>query len=158
PRSAVGARLAVETFRETALAFAGFARGKGTHDPSALPQLMHHARNTLPQLLVRDWQQAVLEHWARDRGQAVLRPETGSTDGDAAPPAPSALPVEAEAEPTDQEKVRLYGATVIGALLTPELFVAWQLGDGELTVLASDGTPVLPLAPEGAQMGDETES
>ncbi|MCZ9339358.1 protein phosphatase 2C domain-containing protein, partial [Streptomyces sp. TRM76130] len=61
-------------------------------------------------------------------------------------------------EPGDDEKLRLYGTTLIGAVLTPWLFVAWQIGDGDLAVVAHDGTLERPLAPAEEALGDETDS
>lgn len=43
-------------------------------------------------------------------------------------------------------------------MLTPRVFAAWQLGDGELTVVDDDGRVTVPLAPAEADLGDETES
>ncbi|MFK3732758.1 protein phosphatase 2C domain-containing protein [Streptomyces sp. NPDC088090] len=101
--------------------------------PGRLPWLRDYARYELPEQLVRDWQTRVWEHWGRQPG-----PEG--------------------ADASREEVLRLYGSTLIGAVLAPGLFVAWQLGDGDLTVVDEDGRVRLPLAPERAELGDETAS
>lgn len=101
--------------------------------PGRLPWLRDYARYELPEQLVRDWQARVWAHWARQPG-----PEG--------------------ADAPREEVLRMYGSTLIGAVLAPGLFVAWQLGDGELTVVDADGRVRLPLAPEHAELGDETAS
>ncbi|MFE5791841.1 protein phosphatase 2C domain-containing protein [Streptomyces sp. NPDC056503] len=101
--------------------------------PGRLPRLLDYARYELPEQLVRDWQARVWEHWGRQPG-----PEG--------------------ADAAREDVLRLYGSTLIGAVMAPGLFVAWQLGDGELTVVDEDGRVRLPLAPERAELGDETAS
>ncbi|MFH9958328.1 PP2C family serine/threonine-protein phosphatase [Streptomyces roseolus] len=101
--------------------------------PGRLPWLRDYARYELPEQLVRDWQARVWAHWGRQPG-----PEG--------------------ADAPREEVLRMYGSTLIGAVLAPGLFVAWQLGDGELTVVDADGSVRLPLAPEHAELGDETAS
>ncbi len=101
--------------------------------PGRLPWLRDYARYELPEQLVRDWQARVWAHWGRQPG-----PEG--------------------ADAPREEVLRMYGSTLIGAVLAPGLFVAWQLGDGELTVVDADGRVRLPLAPEHAELGDETAS
>ncbi|MFF5505334.1 PP2C family serine/threonine-protein phosphatase [Streptomyces roseolus] len=98
-----------------------------------LPWLRDYARYELPEQLVRDWQARVWAHWGRQPG-----PEG--------------------ADAPREEVLRLYGSTLVGAVLAPGLFVAWQLGDGDLTVVDPDGRVRLPLAPEHAELGDETAS
>nr|WP_240981618.1 MULTISPECIES: PP2C family serine/threonine-protein phosphatase [unclassified Streptomyces] len=101
--------------------------------PGRLPWLRDYARYELPEQLVRDWQDRVWSHWGRQPG-----PEG--------------------ADAPREEVLRQYGSTLIGAVLAPGLFVAWQLGDGDLTVVDADGRVRLPLAPEHAELGDETAS
>jgi len=132
-RSHVGARIAVDVFTACATQFTQLARPRGTDDPPSLSWLMHYAQHTLPRRLSATWREEVLRHWSRQ-------------------------PEEGEPALSDEEKVLLYGTTLLGAVLTPQLFAAWQLGDGELTVIGEDGTAVLPLAPVEAELGDETES
>ncbi|MEU2068266.1 protein phosphatase 2C domain-containing protein [Streptomyces anulatus] len=135
-RSHVGARCAVDLFGVEARRFAELARTDKPDGTHSLSWLMNYARNELPRQLVAAWQEMVLAHWDR-------APETVH---------PAAEP------PHKDQKLLLYGATLVGAVLTPRMFAAWQLGDGELTVIDADGAIALPLAPVEADLGDETES
>ncbi|MFI6930985.1 protein phosphatase 2C domain-containing protein [Streptomyces sp. NPDC050287] len=133
-RSQLGARFAVDRFMSLA---AGFGRAaRDSHEPGRLSRLMTYARDDFPRALVHDWREEALGHWDRHRPVA----------DDGAP------------EPSDAGKLLLYGSTLIGAVLTPWLFVAWQLGDGDLAVVEHDGTLRRPLAPAEEDLGDETES
>ncbi len=138
-RSDVGARRAVALFAGHAREFAGFARSLVREESrGGLSRLMNYAQHDMPRRLVAAWQQDVLGHWDRMRKRS----------GAGTPPPDTA----------DAEKLLLYGTTLIGALLTPQLFVAWQLGDGELAVVERDGRIGFPLAPAETDLGDETES
>ncbi|MFE4332125.1 PP2C family serine/threonine-protein phosphatase [Streptomyces sp. NPDC056831] len=136
-RSEIGARYAVDLFAVQAREFASLVRTEGPEGTPSLSWLMNYARNELPRRLIAGWQEEVLRHWSRHPAESM---STGGT------------------EPRDDQKLLLYGATLIGAVMTPHLFVAWQLGDGELTVVEEDGKVSLPLAPAEADLGDETES
>ena len=133
-RSALGARFAVDRF--VALA-TEFGRAAGSRDePGRLARLMNYARNDFPRALVQAWRQEALGHWSRHRPVADLgRPEPGP-----------------------DEKLTLYGTTLIGAVVTPWLLTAWQVGDGDLAVVGHDGSVGRPLAPAEEDLGDETES
>jgi hypothetical protein len=133
-RSEIGARFAVDRFVGRAELFARAARD--CHEPGRLARLMTYARDDFPRALVQDWREEALGHWDRHRPVA-----------DAGTP-----------EPRQSEKLLLYGTTLIGAVLTPWLFVAWQIGDGDLAVVEHDGTLSRPLAPAEEDLGDETES
>ncbi|MFJ4971430.1 protein phosphatase 2C domain-containing protein [Streptomyces sp. NPDC088755] len=135
-RSHIGARCAIDLFAAQTRTFAELARSEGPDGAHSLSWLMNYARNELPRQLVAAWQESVLAHWDR-------HPETVD---------PAAEP------PRKGQKLLLYGATLVGAVLTPRMFAAWQLGDGELTVIDADGAIALPLAPVEADLGDETES
>jgi hypothetical protein len=133
-RSDLGARFAVDRFVGRAELFARAARD--CHEPGRLARLMTYARDDFPRALVQDWREEALGHWSRHRPIA----DTGTP------------------EPHQSEKLLLYGTTLIGAVLTPWLFVAWQIGDGDLAVVEHDGTLSRPLAPAEEDLGDETES
>ncbi|MDQ1035499.1 hypothetical protein QFZ75_001915 [Streptomyces sp. V3I8] len=137
PRSALGARFAVDRFVVLAAEF-GRAAG-GCREPGRLTRLMNHARNDFPRALVQAWREEALGHWSRHRPVADL-----------------GLP-----EPGPDEKLKLYGTTLIGAVVLPGLLTAWQIGDGDLAVVGHDGSVGRPLAPaedDLADLGDETES
>ncbi|MFC7924194.1 PP2C family serine/threonine-protein phosphatase [Streptomyces cinereoruber] len=131
PRSHFGAQYATDLFAHRAFEFATSVAQRDRAGWRG--RLRDYARIGLPERLVRDWQGKVLGHWERHP----------TPDED--PASPGAI-------------LRLYGSTLIGAVLTPDLFVAWQLGDGELTVVDDDGRVRLPLAPARAELGDETAS
>ncbi len=133
-RSGLGARFAVDRFLARGAEFGRAARD--CHEPGRLTRLMTYARDDFPRALVQDWREAALGHWERHRPVA--------DDG--------------TREPGPDEKLVLYGTTLIGAVLTPWLFVAWQIGDGDLAVVEHDGTLRRPLAPAEEDLGDETES
>lgn len=133
-RSDLGARFAVDRFTALAAEFGRSARD--CHEPGRLARLMTYARDDFPRALVHAWRDTALGHWERK------------------PPYPDA----GGPEPRPEQKLVLYGTTLIGAVLTPWLFVAWQIGDGDLAVVEHDGTLCRPLAPVEEDLGDETES
>ncbi|MFI9804432.1 PP2C family serine/threonine-protein phosphatase [Streptomyces sp. NPDC052301] len=136
-RSGLGARFAVDRFLALA---AGFGRAAhDCHEPGRLSRLMTYARDDFPRALVQEWRQAALGHWDRHPPEGKEAPRRGG-------------------QPSSQDKLVLYGTTLIGAVLTPWLFVAWQIGDGDLAVVEHDGTLSRPLAPAEEDLGDETES
>ncbi|MFC0051067.1 protein phosphatase 2C domain-containing protein [Streptomyces actinomycinicus] len=133
-RSGLGARFAVDRFVSLA---AGFGRAAhGCRERGRLARLMAYARDGFPRAVVHEWQQAALGHWDRHRPAVAV----------------------AGPEPDTGEKLLLYGTTLLGAVVTPWLFVAWQIGDGDLAVVGHDGTLRRPLAPAEEDLGDETES
>ncbi|MFK0048474.1 PP2C family serine/threonine-protein phosphatase [Streptomyces sp. NPDC090741] len=132
-RSHLGSRFAVDLFVEEARRFGALAQPRGDERPPSLAWLMHYAEHAFPRQLVSAWREKVLGNWAR----------TSSHE---------------EPSLSEEHKVLLYGSTLVGAVLTPRVFAAWQLGDGELTVVDDDGRVTVPLAPAEADLGDETES
>ncbi|WP_063607352.1 PP2C family serine/threonine-protein phosphatase [Streptomyces katrae] len=132
-RSHLGSRFAVDLFVEEARRFAALAQPRGEERPPSLAWLMHYAEHALPRQLVSAWREKVLGNWER----------TSSHEEPGLP---------------EEHKLLLYGSTLVGAVLTPRVFAAWQLGDGELTVVDDDGRVTVPLAPAEADLGDETES
>jgi len=52
----------------------------------------------------------------------------------------------------------LYGTTLIGAMITGQLVLGWQIGDGDLCLLAADGQVSTPLRYPLENLGDETDS
>ncbi|MFF4850200.1 protein phosphatase 2C domain-containing protein [Streptomyces sp. NPDC001194] len=132
-RSHLGSRFAVDLFVEEARRFGTLAQPRGDERPPSLAWLMHYAEHAFPRQLVSAWRDKVLGHWTR----------TSSHE---------------EPGLSEEHKVLLYGSTLVGAVLTPRVFAAWQLGDGELTVVDDAGQVTVPLAPPEADLGDETES
>ncbi|MEU9418569.1 protein phosphatase 2C domain-containing protein [Streptomyces sp. NPDC051000] len=132
-RSHQGSHYAVDLFVAEARRFGRLAHPPGDDRPPSLAWLMHYAQHTFPRQLVHAWREKVLGHWERHS----THEEPGVSE---------------------QDKVLLYGSTFVGAVLTPRVFAAWQLGDGELTVMSDAGSVSVPLAPAEADLGDETES
>ncbi|MFD7555240.1 MULTISPECIES: PP2C family serine/threonine-protein phosphatase [unclassified Streptomyces] len=132
-RSHVGSRYAVDLFVQEARQFASLAQPRDEGRPPSLAWLMRYAEYSFPRQLVSAWREKVLGNWERH-----------------SPPGEPAVP--------EEEKLLLYGSTLVGAVLTPRVFAAWQLGDGELTVVGEGGRVSVPLAPSEADLGDETES
>ncbi len=132
-RQHLGSRYAVDLFVDQARQFGLLARPRGDGRPASLAWLMQYAEHAFPRQLVSAWREKVLRHWTR----------TSSHE---------------EPETSENDKLLLYGSTLVGAVLTPRLFAAWQLGDGELTVITDTGMVTAPLAPAEADLGDETES
>ncbi|MEV7425080.1 protein phosphatase 2C domain-containing protein [Streptomyces sp. NPDC091212] len=155
-RSDIGAQRATDLFAAHAREFAALARAEGSAGPPSLSRLMHYARHVMPRRLVAAWQREMLGHYDRNPPRPApgsVPPAPGSTPGSGQLPGSGSRP-----GPSDEQRLLLYGTTLIGAVLTPRLFAAWQLGDGELAVIECDGRPALPLAPLEADLGDETES
>ncbi|MFV8132078.1 PP2C family serine/threonine-protein phosphatase [Streptomyces syringium] len=109
----------------------GRAFAERARAPEDLRRLRHAAGHWLPREIVRDWQEEVRRH-LRDH------PTADTSD--------------------DSKAFRPYGTTLLGAVLVPGLFAAWQLGDGDLMVVEADGSVGAPLAPAEPELGDETES
>lgn len=51
-----------------------------------------------------------------------------------------------------------YGSTLLFALATPEVLLVGQLGDGDILLVAQDGSVSAPLPPDPAAFADETPS
>ncbi|MEU8838158.1 protein phosphatase 2C domain-containing protein [Streptomyces roseus] len=132
-RSHLGSRYAVDLFVQEARRFGALAQPRGDERQPSLAWLMHYAEHAFPRQLVNAWRTKVLGNWER----------TSSHE---------------EPELSEEHKLLLYGSTLVGAVLTPRVFAAWQLGDGELTVVDDAGRVAVPLAPAEADLGDETES
>lgn len=131
-RSDLGARYAVRAFQDTAAHF--FA---GT-DPASLPESV--AKNEFPRELALRWRRFV-----------VLQAANNPPDG--------ALPDAAgEQKATSESTFLLYGSTLIAVLVAPNLFAAWQIGDGDLFFVGAKREPRLLLPQKGPDLGDETDS
>lgn len=128
PLSHLGARYAVDVFKLCAADFAARARQAGG---GGLRRLWADAHDRVPRELVRTWQDWVVKRHRSKQGTS---------------------------HPAVHDLVRAYGTTLIGAVLTEGLFVAWQLGDGDLMIVDADGTVAQPLTPAQPELGDETES
>ncbi len=141
PRSDLGARFAVAAFQRTAARFFADA------EPGSWSALEPKATGGFRKSLALQWRRSVVLH-------AANNPPPGDPFGAAS-----------EARVTAEETIRLYGATLIAALLAPGLFAAWQIGDGDLVVVdaGTDARPGghrlrFPLPQTGPELGDQTDS
>lgn len=131
-RSDVGSAWAVAEFADCARTFAA-AAVRADQEGGSGAQLHNLARD-LPHRVVRGWRRRV-------QACEYNSPAHGGLPGTVRPPA-DLLP---------------YGSTLIGAVLTANLLVAWQLGDGECAVVDGQGDVQLPLY-VGEEFGDVTDS
>lgn len=133
-RSDLGARFAIAAFQRTAAHFFGPA--------GIAPAQLTDATMTaqFPAALVLQWRRYVVLHASNN------------------PPAGAATDPPKGQGPATAKTRELYGTTLIAALIGPQLFAAWQIGDGELYVAGTDGIRPFPLAPDEPDRGDETES
>ena len=58
----------------------------------------------------------------------------------------------------DETPLLDYGSTVLAALATPDFLLVGQLGDGDILLVAEDGTVEVPLPADPAAFADETPS
>ena len=65
--------------------------------------------------------------------------------------------VRAKAE-DDEIPLLEYGSTILAALATPDFLLVGQLGDGDMLLVAEDGTVDVPLPADPAAFADETPS
>ncbi|MER7411291.1 protein phosphatase 2C domain-containing protein [Streptomyces cacaoi] len=136
-RSEQGARWAVEEFARCAGEFAHRAivlDGAGT----GYRELRDAAR-ALPRQLVGRW-----------RRRALLADCNAPADG-RLPPRPE------QSGHTPAARFTPYGSTLVGAVVTANLLVCWQLGDGDVVLVDERGTVRTPLS-TGPDLGDETDS
>lgn len=59
---------------------------------------------------------------------------------------------------TDDIDLKDYGSTLLFALVTPDFLLLGQLGDGDLLMVASDGTVFRPIPTDPVCFGEETSS
>lgn len=141
-RSDAGARLAVTVLLDLLRDLDAGAREEAA--PSAVKR---EAEERLPKALVRAWEEKVDFH------RRALHPFTRAelrrvqeVAGDAALASIGSDPRVA------------YGATVVGALLTPEFGLFVQLGDGDVLVVTEEGDVIRPLPPDPRLLGTSTTS
>lgn len=122
-RSDIGSLLAVEQTQKLLVSeILPLILSGGTRKD--LAQLKRHLSQQLPKLLVNRWRASVYEH---------------ATDN----------PVQECGQPvqSDAPKERLYGATLLAALLTPEFHLYIQLGDGDILTVSAEGEVTRPPFP-----------
>lgn len=145
-RSQIGSRLAVAI---AAGELHEFAQSLTTLSPTEVRQA---AEGRLPGILVARWRQAVANYHAE-------HPFTADELDRLDEAAKKSL---ARAESAGVPFVA-YGATLVAALVTSEYFLCWQLGDGEILVIAQPpgeppGPVQQPLPEDGELIANETTS
>ncbi|MGP4111035.1 protein phosphatase 2C domain-containing protein [Streptomyces sp. 4N509B] len=139
-RSDLGSRWAVEEFTACAREFVRRLEDGG--DEGSWRRL-HATARELPRWLVLRWRRRVAFHEANapSDGTRLATGPRGPTAGG----------------PPDARTYEVYGSTFVGAVVTRELLVCWQIGDGDVSVVWDDGRPEA-LLDSGPEIGDETES
>ena len=134
-RSHIGSRRAVEE-TQMLLVSEVIPRILDSYAHSDLSQFKRQLNEHLPKLLVSRWRASVYEH-ATD--VPISKNETSHANS-----IETAKPNAAEADiPIEQR----YGSTLLAALLTPELHIYIQLGDGDVLTMTADGKVVRPPFP-----------
>lgn len=98
-----------------------------------LAQFKRQLSEQMPKLLVSRWRASVFEH-ATDN--PIAEDETSHPNGEDA-----AKPIATNPNSPVEQR---YGATLLAALLTPELHLYIQLGDGDVLTITADGEVVRP--------------
>jgi serine/threonine protein phosphatase PrpC len=134
-RSDVGSKIATQVMVELGCAFAEPASG------DTLVSLKSIAEDVIPRKLAREWRDRVDEH---------LRTKPLSEDEQK----------RAGIDPyvDDEDAVVVYGTTLLGAVITEQVLVCWQLGDGDILLMSHGGEVTTPLAPSQPEIGVDTES
>ena len=140
-RSDVGAALAVDA---TLAAFTRFLEFLPSGCDSAT--LNAEARGFLPREVEYQWKRRVLDHLAL-HPFSETETETLYVHRLEGPESPDRL-----------NPFLAYGATVLGVLLTDQVLVQLQLGDGDLLNVSASGEVVRPLPPDERLLGNETTS
>lgn len=141
-RSEIGSRLAVDVVTRGMHQFLESQVGGGL----ALPDIERAANDMLPRSLVRDWQDKVGEHLARNPFTAEERERLQAKDGDAGLTAVRKNPSLA------------YGATALSLAVTEHFILYIQIGDGDILVVGSDDQVTRPLPKDNRLFANQTTS
>ncbi|HWR39203.1 MAG TPA: PP2C family serine/threonine-protein phosphatase [Patescibacteria group bacterium] len=123
-----------------------------------LSLLKQMAEAQLPRMMVRGWAEEVL---ARHREKRIKDPDAESLPllpGFSVVPAPE-VAADFPEELTDAEQGRIllkYGSTLLAVLATARFFILFQLGDGDILVVESDGSVSRPLTRRTGLAANET--
>jgi hypothetical protein len=98
------------------------------------------AEVALPRKIVQRWQETVEDHL---RATPLTEAERDKLDA-------------AELQLVEQDRLLIYGATVLGVLATPRFILYLQLGDGDILVVSDAGEVTRPLPPDDRQFANET--
>jgi serine/threonine protein phosphatase PrpC len=134
-RSDEGARLAVRAATELLQEF-----DKQLGGECNLSVIAGTAEVDLPRKLVQRWQGTVEDHLA---AHPLMEAEREKLDA-------------GERQIIEQDQLLIYGATVLGVLVTPRFTLYLQLGDGDILVVSDAGEVTRPLPPDDRQFANET--
>lgn len=138
-RSHQGAKIAVHTALDQLQQFL-----EQVEDPATLKR---QAEEQLPRTLVRAWQDRVVEKLDTS---PLSSAETGALDN---------LFSARERAQLQERPQRIFGATLLAAIITPAFGLFLQLGDGDIITVGADGTPArLPLAEDARLFANQTTS
>lgn len=135
PRSRRGAELAVKA------ALAELEVLRHHRRLSSQAAVKHYAEEQLPKRLEARWKTLVEADWQQT---AVL----GSRDE----------VQRAASEHGGRDLFRLYGTTILGAVVTDSYLVYLQLGDGDIVEVSEDGNARRPFGRDARLLGNETTS
>ena len=136
-RSHIGARRAVKE-AQMLLVFEVLPRILEGGALMDLAQFKRHLNQQLPKDLVKRWRASVYEH-ATDN--PIPKDETLCSDREEI--------AHSAAAKTDTPVEQLYGATLLAVLLSPELHLYIQLGDGDILTVSQEGEVARPPFPGG---------
>lgn len=135
-RSDVGARLAVEVALDL---FGALGQDLVKEGRWASPnELARLARFHLAQRVAWEWNTRIRAHWAADPGPTPTPPPPDTPEG--------TLPWFA----------RAYGTTLLVVLVAEERVLYWQLGDGGIAVVPTEGNPEVVFPESEELMGKAT--
>jgi len=136
-RSDTGAKVAVEVARKAIEEFSGLLR-KETGDKPLDDSRMEAQLRQVERTIITRWRAEVLRDFAArplDDAEQVLCAKHGLDLND------------------DNDRVRVYGTTLLAALLRVKLWFVIQIGDGKAVVLDEAGEPSFPPALEDDSLG-----
>lgn len=134
-RSAQGSRLAVRAMMELLQEFDKQLGGQRN-----LSLIAGTTAVDLPRKIVQRWQDTVVDHLAAN---PLIETELEKLDA-------------AERQAVQQDRLLIYGATVLGVLATPRFILYLQLGDGDILVVSNAGEVTRPLPSDDRQFANET--
>lgn len=99
--------------------------------PGNLSPFKHYTEDQLPRVIVREWVERVKTHHDANEG---------------------------ESQQSENNVLVQYGSTLLAVLATPEFLLFLQLGDGDILVMADDGSVTRPIPKDERLMANETTS
>ncbi|PKL75404.1 MAG: protein phosphatase 2C domain-containing protein [Candidatus Melainabacteria bacterium HGW-Melainabacteria-1] len=146
-RSEIGSRFAVEVFADLLSDFLAGSYGEDLSDAGEdLTLIKRLAEERLPRQLSREWEIRVLNY---HQAHPVADTEWQRL---------AELRGEAAVERLHQHPLLIYGATLVGAVITPRYIMYLQLGDGEILDADQSGQMTDVMPPDERLIANETTS